>query len=110
MSAQNKLAQKRCAPCEGGIPPFSVVQTKRYLKQLSWGWRIDNNQLHKIFKFSNFVEAMGFANQVALVAQAEDHHPNLEISYREVKIILWTHAAKGLTENDFIMAAKIDLL
>ncbi|OGE73877.1 MAG: 4a-hydroxytetrahydrobiopterin dehydratase [Candidatus Doudnabacteria bacterium RIFCSPLOWO2_02_FULL_42_9] len=105
-----KLADKKCVPCEGGIPPFSKQQVKKYLRKLNRGWKIVDNKLDKEFKFKNFVESMGFANQVALIAQAEDHHPEMEISYKKVEIELWTHAAGGLTENDFILAAKIDEL
>ncbi len=105
-----KLADKKCISCEGGIPPFSKAQAQKYLRKLKRGWKIEENKLEKEFKFKNFVESMGFANRVALVAQAEDHHPEIEISFSKVEIELWTHAAKGLTENDFILAAKIDQL
>jgi len=105
-----KLSDKRCVPCEGGIPPFSAVQAKRYLKKLKKGWKLDGNKIEKEFKFKDFVDSMGFANRVALIAQAEDHHPEIEISYKKVEIELTTHAIGGLSENDFIMAAKIDLL
>jgi 4a-hydroxytetrahydrobiopterin dehydratase len=107
---KQKLSEKHCIPCEGGVPPLSSVVSKKYLKKLKKGWKIEERKLEKKYKFKNFVESMGFANKVALVAQAEDHHPEMEISYKEVEIELWTHAAGGLTENDFIMAAKIDLL
>ncbi len=103
-----KLADKKCVPCEGGILPFTTAQEKKYLRKLKRGWQIEDNKLEKEFKFKNFVQSMGFANQVALIAQAEDHHPEIEISYYKVEIELWTHAAGGLTENDFILAAKID--
>jgi 4a-hydroxytetrahydrobiopterin dehydratase len=107
-----KLADKKCVPCEGGIPPFSKRQALGYLKKLKKGWKVEDEgiKLEKEFKFKNFVQAMGFANQVALIAQAEDHHPEIEISYSKVEIELWTHAVGGLTENDFILAAKIDQL
>jgi 4a-hydroxytetrahydrobiopterin dehydratase len=105
-----KLSQQHCVPCEGGIPPLAAAAAKRYLKRLKRGWRIEDNKLQKVFRFKNFVASMGFANQVALLAQAEDHHPDLRIAYAQVEIVLWTHAAGGLTENDFVLAAKIDLL
>ncbi len=97
-------------PCEGGVPPFSKAQAQKYLRKLKKGWKIIDKRLEKEFKFKNFVQSMGFANQVALVAQAEDHHPEIEISYSKVEIELWTHASGGLTENDFILASKIDAL
>ncbi len=109
-----KLSEKKCIPCEGGVPPFTKIQAQKYLRKLKRGWKIvseeDSLKLDKGFKFKNFVQSMGFANQVALIAQAEDHHPEIEISYSKVEIELWTHKVGGLTENDFILAAKIDLL
>lgn len=104
------LSEQHCVPCEGGIPPFSQSEGKKYLKKLKQGWKIEEGKLEKEFKFKNFVQSMGFANQVALLAQADNHHPEIEISYSKVEIELYTHAVKGLTENDFILAAKIDLL
>jgi 4a-hydroxytetrahydrobiopterin dehydratase len=105
-----KFSEKKCIPCKGGVPPFTKPQATKYLRKLKRGWEIKNNKLEKEFKFKNFVQSMGFANQVALIAQAEDHHPEIEISFSKVEIELWTHKVGGLTENDFILAAKIDLL
>ncbi len=106
-----KLAEKKCEPCENGIPPLGAQQIKKYLPKLKKGWAIqDAKKLVKNFKFKNFVGSMGFANQVALLAQAEDHHPDLHVSYSKVTVELWTHASDGITENDFILAAKIDQL
>src|SRR3989344_6432560 len=105
-----KLSEKRCVPCEGGVPPFTKVQAQKYLRKLKRGWKINRNKLEKEFKFKNFIQSMGFANQVALIAQAEDHHPEIEISYSKVEIELYTHSIGGLSENDFILSAKIDEL
>ncbi len=106
-----KLSEKKCIPCEGGMPPFGKLQITKYKSQLSHGWQVvDDKMLRKEFKFKNFVGSMGFANQVALIAQAEDHHPDMHVSYSKVIIELWTHAVGGLSENDFILAAKIDQL
>lgn len=106
-----KLSEKRCTSCEGGIPPFSAAQIKKYLPKLRKGWGfVYDRKLSKVFKFKNFVETMGFVNKVALLAQSEDHHPDMQVSYSKVTVELWTHAANGLTENDFILAAKIDEL
>lgn len=106
-----KLLEKKCVPCEGGMPAFGRLEITKYKSQLSRGWDVvADKKLSKEFKFKNFVETMGFANQVALIAQAEDHHPDMHVSYSQVVIDLWTHAAGGLSENDFILAAKIDLL
>ena len=105
-----KLSHRHCVPCEGGIPPLPLAAAKRYLKRLKRGWQIKDNKLQKVFRFKNFVASMGFANQVALIAQAENHHPDMHIAFAQVEITLWTHAAGGLTENDFVLAAKTDLL
>jgi 4a-hydroxytetrahydrobiopterin dehydratase len=106
-----KLSEKKCIPCEGGVPPFTQGQIKKYLPKLSKGWVVlDSKSLSKVFKFKNFVQTMGFVNQVALVAAAEDHHPDMQVSYSKVTIELSTHSVGGLTENDFILAAKIDQL
>src|SRR4051812_21285755 len=105
-----KLAEKKCVPCEGGMPAFTKQQAARYVRKLNRGWKIKDNKLEREFKFKNFVQSMGFANQVALLAQAENHHPEMEISYSKVEIELWTHSIGGLSENDFILAAKIDQL
>jgi 4a-hydroxytetrahydrobiopterin dehydratase len=106
-----KLSEKRCIPCEGGMPAFGKSQISKYKSQLSKGWEVvEAKKLRKIFKFKNFIETMGFVNQVALIAQAEDHHPDMQVSYSKAVIELWTHAVDGLSENDFILAAKIDQL
>ena len=106
-----ELFEKHCMPCEGGLPPFTKAQITKYTHQLQKGWQvIDNKKLRKEFKFKNFVQTMGFVNQVALIAQAQDHHPDMHVSYSKVTVELWTHAIGGLSENDFIMAAKIDRL
>src|SRR6185436_7315877 len=95
-----KLSEKRCIPCETGIAPFSKIQIKKYLPKLKKGWQaVQNNKLVKTFEFKNFVQTMGFVNQVALIAQAEDHHPDLHVSYSKVIVELWTHASGGITEK-----------
>lgn len=97
-------------PCEGGVLAFGKKQIQKYLPKIK-GWRsVDNKKLAKEFKFKSFVEVMGFVNQVALIAQAEDHHPDMQVHYSRVVIEFSTHAIGGLSENDFIMAAKVDQL
>ena len=103
----NELTQKRCKPCEGGIPALSPAQTQALLKQTK-NWELRENKISKDFSFSNFVQAMAFVNKVAEIAEQEGHHPDLHIHYNRVRCVLWTHAVSGLTENDFILAAKID--
>jgi 4a-hydroxytetrahydrobiopterin dehydratase len=107
------LAEQHCVPCEGGMPSLGGEQAEALLRQLD-GWSLEeasgHQQIVKGFKFRNFVEAVDFVNRITPVAEAEGHHPNLEVSWGRVGVLLWTHAARGLTENDFILAAKIDRL
>lgn len=105
-----KLTEKKCVPCEGGIPPFDAKQAEKYLKQLPKGWKLEDNgkKIEKEFKFKNYPETVAFAMKVALIAQEEGHHPEIEIHYNRCEIELSTHAIEGLSENDFILAAKID--
>lgn len=104
------LADKKCVPCEGGVSPFSLEDLARYKGQVHSDWRVaeEGKKIKRDFEFSNFTEAMGFVNSVAAIAEAEGHHPDIFISYNKVEISLWTHAIGGLSENDFIVAAKID--
>lgn len=104
-----RLTEKTCVPCEGGVPPLTVEQTKPYLAEVS-GWTVVENgkKIQRELRFKDFLEAMAFVNRVAELAEAEGHHPDIAISYAEVTLRLWTHVAGGLTENDFILAAKID--
>ncbi|MCL5774304.1 MAG: 4a-hydroxytetrahydrobiopterin dehydratase [Firmicutes bacterium] len=104
------LLEKKCVPCEGGVPPFTIEEAEKYLSQVK-EWNPGENFIEKEFKFKNFRQALEFVNKVGKIAESEAHHPDIFIhSYRKVKIILSTHAIKGLSENDFIIAAKIDQL
>ena len=106
-----KLVEKKCVPCEGGIPPFSHEQITEYIAQLGRNWEVvDHIKLKKQYKFFDFKGAMEFVNKVANVAEEQQHHPDIHVFYGKVVIELWTHAVRGLSENDFIMAAKIDTL
>ncbi|HEV8601539.1 MAG TPA: 4a-hydroxytetrahydrobiopterin dehydratase [Patescibacteria group bacterium] len=103
-----KLTDKKCIPCEAGTPPLKHDEIQKDLKQLS-GWKvIEDKKLIKNFKFPDFIHTMGFASAIALLAQEEGHHPDLQVSYGKLTVELSTHAIKGLSENDFILAAKID--
>jgi 4a-hydroxytetrahydrobiopterin dehydratase len=106
---KTKLTEKKCVPCEGGVPPFNASETKEYLKKVD-NWKLEGNKIHKSYHFVNFVKTMDFVNKVAELAESEGHHPDMHISYGSCKVILWTHAINGLSENDFILAAKIDRL
>ena len=101
------LTQKKCKPCEGGMPPLTEEQVNELLKQIP-GWEIKDGHVFRQFKFKDFKEAIAFVNKVAEIAEQEQHHPNIAIHYSKVSIELWTHKINGLSENDFIIAAKID--
>lgn len=106
------LTEKKCMPCEGGVQPFTEAQIQEYLSQLKTGWEVlDAKKIHKNFRFQDFKEAMGFLNKVADIAEQENHHPDMRVfGYKNVEIELSTHAIGGLSENDFILAAKIEQL
>ncbi len=105
----SELTQKRCVPCEAGVPPLEKQEVEKFLSQVS-GWSLSGRWITKEFQFKNFVEAMKFVNCVAGIAEEEGHHPDIHIHYNRVRFDIWTHAINGLSENDFILAAKIDTL
>lgn len=105
------LKEKKCVSCKSDTQPFNTEEVIYFRKKLSPGWRlIENKKLRKKFPFANFKMGMAFAQKVGMIAEQEDHHPDIGIHYTDVEIELSTHAIGGLTENDFIMAAKIDSL
>ena len=106
------LASKKCVPCEGGTPPMPRDEAEILLKDVT-GWVINNEgllKLEKKFKFADFKKSLVFVNKVGEIAEKEGHHPNICFTWGKVEISLWTHAVGGLSENDFILAAKIDKL
>ncbi len=107
-----ELAERKCAPCEGGVPPLTEAQAKTLLGQLHGDWKIadDFKSLRRSLAFKDFYRTMSFVNAVAHVANREDHHPDLSVGYNYCHIVYQTHSIGGLSENDFICAAKIDLL
>ena len=114
MAAQTaeQLVQKKCVPCEGGVPKLSAAGAKAQLKRLT-GWRLthDGERIRKDWVVKNFMAGIDFFHKVADLAEDEGHHPDLHLEgYRNVAIEIWTHAIGGLSENDFILAAKIDRL
>lgn len=107
----SNLANKKCVPCEGGTPSLKGEEIKKYLAQLETAWEVlDDKKIKREFKFKDFKEAMVFVNKVADLAEQEQHHPNIRIYYNKVVIELTTHVIGGLSENDFIMGAKIEQL
>ena len=108
--ATSDLATKHCVPCEGGTPPMSRAEAERYVADAP-GWRLvesDPLKIERSFKHKDFAQAMAFVNTVAGIAEAEAHHPDIRISWNRVQLELFTHAIDGLSENDFILAAKIN--
>ncbi len=106
------LCSKKCVPCEGGVPPLTTTEAADLCRQLS-GWSIttDGQRIRKEWVFRHFDAAIAFFHRVALLSNAEGHHPDLHlVQFRRVAIEIWTHAIGGLSENDFILAAKIDEL
>lgn len=101
------LKYRKCVPCEGGVPKLGPDEIVPFLSQVS-GWEARQDKLHKTYKFKDFRAAMAFVNRVAELAEEQGHHPDLAVHYNRVEMTLWTHAIDGLSENDFIMAAKID--
>ena len=107
----SELAEKECIPCKGGIPPLKGQALAELLRKLGNNWAVINeHHLEKEFTFKNFREALAFTNRVGELAEAQGHHPDIGLSWGRVKITIWTHKIDGLTESDFIMAAKIDRL
>lgn len=105
-----ELAQKRCQPCEGGVPHLAEAEAKRYLAQVKEWSLVDGKKIRKEWRLKDFKQAWGFFSQIALAAEEEGHHPDMRITYNWIRVELTTHAVGGLSENDFIMAAKIDRL
>jgi 4a-hydroxytetrahydrobiopterin dehydratase len=106
------LADRRCAPCEGGVEPLAEAAARKSLTELDPGWRLDAEARHisREFRFQNFFRVMSFVNAIAHVANAEDHHPDVELGYNYCRVRYTTHSIRGLSDNDFICAAKIDRL
>ena len=103
------LENKKCVPCQGGIPPLIKVEIDKFLNQIDADWNVNmDKELYKIFKFDKYLSAIKFSTLVADLAEHQGHHPYIHINFKSVKIILFTHKINGLHENDFLMANKID--
>ena len=108
----SELAKKKCLPCEGGLPPLNIAEIHKYQKKVD-GWDVKPNEnkiyfLEKQFKFKNFFDSQKFVNEVGKISENESHHPDILFGWGYAKIKITTHAIEGLSENDFILAAKID--
>ena len=105
------LAEKTCIPCKGGIPPLKGEALKKLQQELNSSWNaVDDHHLEKEFLFRNFKEALGFTVKVGEIAEQQGHHPDILLRWGKVNIKIFTHKINGLTESDFILAAKIDML
>jgi len=106
------LTSKTCKPCEGGVAPLGAKQASKLLAELHGDWSIDGagKEISRIYSFKNYYQTMAFVNALAWIAHAEDHHPDIEVGYKRCHVRYSTHAIGGLSENDFICAAKIDAL
>ena len=103
------LAEKTCVPCRGGVPPLSAEEIKPLLEQLD-GWKVvENHHLQREFKFPDFKTAWDFVNEASAIAEEQGHHPDIFFTWGRVEITIWTHKINGLTESDFILAARIDI-
>ena len=106
----SELSQKKCQPCEGGVAPLTRAEAQQLLRQLGEGWKLseDARVIARELAFKDFFRTMSFVNALAHIANLEDHHPDLEVGYNYCRIRFTTHAIRGLSQNDFICAAKID--
>jgi len=105
------LSEKECVPCKGGVPPLKGNELADFAKELDSGWRVvKEHHLEREFKFKDFREALDFTNQVGELAESQGHHPDIYLAWGKVKLTLWTHKIDGLTESDFVFAAKVDQL
>ena len=105
------LAARRCVPCRGGTPPLRGEPLAALLRELGGGWRaLDEHHLEKEFRFRDFAGALAFANRIGALAEEQSHHPDLHLAWGRLGVSIWTHKIDGLTESDFVFAAKIDRL
>lgn len=106
---QSTLANRQCVPCHGGIPPLKGVELRSISAQLGGGWKVvDEHHLEKDFEFPNFRDALDFVNKLGEIAESEGHHPDIFLAWGKVQVVIYTHKVDGLTESDFVLAAKYD--
>ena len=105
------LSKKQCVPCRGGVPPLKGPELDALFEQLDGGWSVvDEHHLQKEYRFDDFRQALDFTNLVGEMAEEQDHHPDIFLAWGRVKVTIWTHKIDGLTESDFVFAAKTDAL
>jgi 4a-hydroxytetrahydrobiopterin dehydratase len=109
MADRSDLSARNCVPCKGGTPPLAGDDLRALLDQLGGGWHvIDAHHLEKEFRFEDFREALAFTNRVGELAERQGHHPDLHLAWGRVRVVIWTHTVDGLTESDFVFAAKTE--
>jgi 4a-hydroxytetrahydrobiopterin dehydratase len=101
------LASKTCVPCRGGVPPLSMDVASRLMEQLD-GWSFEQGHLAKSYAFADFAGALEFVNRIGAISEQQNHHPDIYMTWGKVSVEIWTHKIDGLTESDFILAAKFD--
>ncbi len=107
----SELAKKDCVPCKGGVPPLAGDALRQLSNQLDEGWQVINgHHIEKLYSFKNFREALDFTNQVGELAEEQNHHPDLHLAWGKVRVTIWTHKIDGLTESDFVFAARTDTI
>ena len=104
----NTLADMKCVPCRGGTPPLKGEELKKLHEQIPEWEIVSEHHLHREFRFPDFQQALRFVNRIGEIAEQEGHHPDIFLAWGKVGVTLWTHAIDGLTQSDFILAAKID--
>ena len=103
------LADKTCVPCRGGVPPLQAKAIAGFLEELGGGWEVvDEHHLEKSYEFSDFVTALAYTNRVGELAEEQGHHPDIYLTWGRVRLTIWTHKIDGLTESDFVFAAKVE--
>ncbi len=107
----SELSSRECTPCRGGVPPLEGEELAELHEQLGGDWEvIDGHHLEKTYKFPDFQQALDFTNRIGALAEEVNHHPDICLGWGRVQVTLWTHKIDGLTESDFVLAAKIDEL
>lgn len=106
-----RLSTKECVPCRGGVPPLEGEELDALHRELDRGWEVvDGHHLAKEYSFSDFAQALGFTNRVGGLAEEQGHHPDIHLAWGKVRVTIWTHKIDGLTESDFVFAAKVEEL
>jgi 4a-hydroxytetrahydrobiopterin dehydratase len=102
------LADQKCVPCRGGVPPLEAPAIEKLIAEIPEWSAVENHHLHRSFRFPDFRTALDFVNRVGAIAEREGHHPDIHLAWGKVDVTIWTHKINGLTESDFVLAAKVD--